>query len=313
VHPEDRATTEATMTCSLFPRADGANQAVYRVVGRDDGRVRHVMANWKVLFKNQRPVRMIGTVRDVSEHKRLKQELQERRGEMELFSKQQIAAQTAAAIAHELNQPLVSVAAYSEAALRMLRAGNKSPERLQRALEGSMEQAQRAGRTLHELLDFLHKGEARAEPLHIGDIVHESIVIAEENGCSRFRPVLDLDPDLPPVVANRLQLQKVLVNLLHNGAEAMSAATIAEPTIVIAAHALPERKMVRVTVRDSGPGFVGDAAQRVFEPFYTTKAEGIGLGLAISRALVEAHGGQLWADAATCPGATFHFTLPFAP
>ncbi|HTY99097.1 MAG TPA: MASE1 domain-containing protein, partial [Rhodocyclaceae bacterium] len=83
VHPEDRAATEATMACSLFPRTDGSNQAVYRVVGRDDGRIRHVMANWKVLFKNRQPVRMIGTVRDVSEHKRLKQELQERRGEME--------------------------------------------------------------------------------------------------------------------------------------------------------------------------------------------------------------------------------------
>ncbi|HTZ00482.1 MAG TPA: ATP-binding protein, partial [Rhodocyclaceae bacterium] len=291
----------------------GSNQAVYRVVGRDDGRVRHVMTNWKVLFRNQRPVRMIGTVRDVSEHKRLKQELQERRGEMELFSKQQVAAQTAAAIAHELNQPLVSVAAYSEAALRMLRAGNKNPEKLLRALEGSMEQAQRAGRTVHELLDFLHRGEATVEPIDIGGMVHESIAIAEESGCSRFRPVLELAADLPPVLANRLQLQKVLVNLLHNGAEAMRTASVHLPMIVVKVQTLSHRQMVQVTVQDSGPGFQGEAAKRLFEPFFTTKPEGIGLGLAISRALVEAHGGQLWADAAAGPGATFHFTLPFAP
>ncbi|TRZ69727.1 MAG: GHKL domain-containing protein, partial [Rhodocyclaceae bacterium] len=204
------------------------------------------------------------------------------------------------------------ISAYSEAALRMLRGGTKSPEKLARALEGAMAQAQRAGRTLHELLDFLHKGEAAVEAIDLNKVVSEALAIAMESGYGGFRPMMEVERDLPMVRANRLQLQKVLVNLLHNSVEAMRQASTETDAITVSLRTMAGGNLAQVSVQDSGPGLDADTAKRIFEPFFTTKPQGIGLGLAISRALVEAHGGRLWVDPETGPGATFHFTLPFA-
>jgi two-component system sensor kinase FixL len=310
VYPDDRAATQAAVDRAFDPGGSGAYAAEYRVVDQAKGSTRHVAANGQAVFAGGRPVRFTGTVRDISTQKRLEQEMQKRRSEMELLVSQQVAAHTAAAIAHELNQPLVAMSAYSEAAVRMLRNGAKNPEKLRRALEAAVEQAQRAGRTLHELLNFLRQGETAAEAVDLNGVVHDAIAIAAEGGYSGFRPLLDLERDLPPVLANRLQLQKVLVNLLHNGVEAMREAGAAKAAIAVRTAAAGN--MAQVTVQDSGPGLDPETAQRIFEPFFTTKSAGIGLGLAISRALIEAHGGQLWADAETGPGARFHFTVPFA-
>jgi len=311
LHPDDRASAQATMDEALDPGGGGEYHAEYRVIRRCDGGVRHVASNGQVFFDGDYAVRFIGTCKDVSAQKQLELEIQGRRVEMQLLIKQQVAAHTAAAIAHELNQPLVSISAYSEAALRMLRDGTKRPEKLAHALEGAMEQAQRAGRTLHELLNFLHKGDATPELVDVDDAVREAIAMVVEGGHGRFRPQLELEPDLPPVLVNRLQLQKILENLLHNGIEAMGGVGVTMAVITVTVRATPDRDGVQVTVRDSGPGLDPQVAERAFDPFFTTKSDGIGLGLAISRALVEAHGGRLWADPQG-PGATFHFTLPFA-
>lgn len=250
---------------------------------------------------------------NITERKQLEMELQKRRSEMETVHKQQVAAQTAAAIAHDLNQPLVAISAYSEVALRNLKSGDIQSEKLSRAIEGCFEQSQRAGKTLHQLLDFLHNGESEMAPMDIVEAVQEVIRFAENSGYGRFRPVLNLEPGLPPVMANRVQVQKVLDNLVRNGVDAMREALVANPVIIITVRTMEDRDMAQVTVQDNGPGFDADMARRVFEPFFTTKSDGIGLGLAISRTLIQAHGGQLWADReSSSSGATFHFTLPFA-
>ena len=312
VHPDDRAETQAAIDRAVDPDGTGDYRSEYRVINCVDGSVRTIAASGQVSFEDGRAIRILGTLKDISAQKKLEQEVQERRSEMELLIRQQVAAHTAAAIAHELNQPLVSISAYSEAALRMLRGGTKSPEKLARALEGAMEQAQRAGRTLHELLDFLHKGEAAVEAIDLNKVVGEALAIAMESGYGGFRPVLELERDLPIVLANRLQVQKILVNLLPNSVEAMRQAATPTDAIAVTLRTMADGNMAQVTVQDSGPGLDTDTAKRIFEPFFTTKPQGIGLGLAISRALIEAHGGKLWVDPEAGPGATFHFTLPFA-
>jgi len=312
VHPDDRAATQATIAEAQDPLGSGEYYVEYRVINRMDGKVRHVGVNGQVFFENGRAARLVGSLKDISPKIRLATEMQVRRGEMELLVKQQVAAQTAAAIAHELNQPLVSISAYSEAALNMLRGGTKNPEKLTRALEGAMEQAQRAGRTLHELLDFLYKGEAASRPVDLNEVVREALDIATEGGYGGFRPILELESGLPPVLVNRLQLQKIVVNLLDNSVDAMRTAGVPAEAITITVQTVAGENMAQVTVQDSGPGLDAKTAHRIFEPFFTTKSAGIGLGLAISRALIEVHGGRLWADMKTGPGATFHFTLPFA-
>ena len=313
IHPDDRAPVQAALDKALSPTGDGNVNLQYRIVDPTSGEIRHMQVTGRILFAAGHPIRSIGTVKDISGQKRLEREIQERRGEMEELVKQQIAAHTAAAIAHELNQPLVSISAYSEAALRMLQGGVTTPEKLTRALSGAVEQAQRAGRTLHQLIDFLHKGELATEEIDLNALITEALLLAKETGYGDFHAIVKLEPNLRPVRGNRMQVQKVLLNLLHNGFEAMQEVGVPAASITISVRTSSEQDMALVTIQDSGPGVAPEIRQRIFEPFFTTKDNGIGLGLAISRTLIEAHGGQMWADLQDSPGATFHFTLPFAP
>lgn len=314
VHPDDRHAVQTTLARALNPRGDNRFDAQYRVVNRVTGAVHHVVTFGRVYYRDGQAVRIIGTVKDITEHVQLEEEVRARRHAMELLAHQQIASQTAAAIAHEINQPLISVSAYSEAALHMLRDGVKRKDKLQRALEGAVQQAQRAGRALHELLDFLHKGETATESMDLNQVVAEAVKLVEKGNHCTCKVVLEQDPDLPPVQINRLQIQKVVINLVQNACEAMHAKGEQHDaiTIRVTVRHMADVPMAQVSVYDRGPGFSAESIKRAFDPFFTTKTNGIGLGLAISRALVEANGGQLWVDPAPGPGAVLHFSLPFA-
>lgn len=312
VHPDDRAATQAAIDRAVDPAGDGAFTAKYRVIRRD-GAERHVNATGQVFFEHGRAVRLVGAIRDVTAKRRLERKLRQQRSELESLLKQQVAAQTAAAIAHDLNQPLLSISAYNDAALRMLRRGQTASDKLIHALTASAAQAQRAGSTLRELIDFLHSGDIDVAPLDINTLVLNAIESARDAACDGFDPVVDLAPELPPILGNRLQLQKVLINLIHNGVEAMRYNGAERCNIAITVRALEGGRFALISVRDNGPGLDAATAARIFDPFFTTKSSGIGLGLAISRALVEAHDGQLWVDGNEGSGAAFHCTLPFAP
>ncbi|MGZ8227935.1 MAG: sensor histidine kinase, partial [Methylococcaceae bacterium] len=250
---------------------------------------------------------------NIAIRKTLERELQRQRGDMESLLQQQVAAQTASAIAHDLNQPLAAVSVYSEVAIRYLNGESVNLEQLRRALTGCVDQSKRAGRSLHELLNFLHKGELTCEAMDLNALIQEALAIARNDGLGGFQPVLNLEPELPPVLGNRIQVKKVLVNLLRNSVEAMREANIPMAAIIIKVTTIAEWNLAQVTVQDSGPGLNDETIKNIFQPFFTTKPKGIGLGLAISRSLIEANGGQLWVEPDARPGATFHFTLPFAP
>ncbi len=247
--------------------------------------------------------------KDISDQRRLEREVLAHRAEAERLVNQLVAQQTAAAIAHELNQPLVAVSAYSEAALAMVRNGDPQAEKLAQALEGAASQAQRAGRTLHELLDFLHKSDAGSEPVDLNEVVNDAVAATLAGSPVRFLPEISLAA-LPPVLANRNQLQRVLSNLLQNGIDAMQASGTSPDLFKLEVRTARVGDMAQVTVRDHGPGLDDHARNRLFEPFFTTKPHGIGLGLTISRALIESHGGRMWHDSNEATGGAFHFTLP---
>jgi len=239
-------------------------------------------------------------------------ELKSQRKAMRQLINQQIAVHTATAIAHEINQPLTSASVYAETALRMWHSGNPRPDKLEHALKATVEQAQRAGRTRHELLTFLQQGKITVEPVDLHSAVRDALATAEENGCNAFAITLQVAPDLGPVLSNPLQLQKVLVNLLFNCVEAMSEPMSAKHEIAITIQPTVLKKMAQTTIKDNGPGPSPELIRKIFDPFFTTKEAGIGLGLTISRSLIEAQGGQLWVDEQADSGAVFHFTLPFA-
>ena len=312
VHPDDRAAAQSAIDKALDPHGSGELFAEFRVVNIADGTIREVAAYGQALFMQGRAVQLVGTIKDVSAWRNMERELSRQRNAMELLIKQQVAAQTAAAIAHELNQPLNSIVAYSGAALNMLRSDMRNSKKLLRALEGAVEQSLRAGQSLRELVTYLHKTEPTLEPIDINWTVREALAIASENCSSGFSYATEFEPDLRPVLATRIQVQKVLVNLLRNGVEAMRGAGVASDAMIITVKTMTRRNMAQVSMQDSGPGLEAATAQRIFDPFFSTKSKGLGLGLSISRALIEEHGGQLWVDTENGPGATFHFTLPFA-
>jgi PAS domain S-box-containing protein len=256
-------------------------------------------------------IRMIMT--DVSNRKSLERQLQQQRVETESLIKQQVAIQTASAIAHDLNQPLAAISAFSEVALRYLNQEKALTAQLQRALTGCVEQAQKAGFCLHELLGFLQKRDLVKEPINLNRLIQDVLMIIQHDKFSDFYPELRLEANLPPVMANPLQVKKVLQNLLCNSLEAMKNDNFNADGIFIKVSTRAEWAMAQVTVQDSGPGLDADTAKRIFEPFFTTKLNGSGLGLIISRSLIEANGGQLWLEPCVDRGAIFHFTLPFAP
>ena len=258
-------------------------------------------------------LRMIGTNRDITERKKLEREIQEQRDEMEELQKLHVAAQTAAAIAHELNQPLLAIASYSGAARMLLQAEKPDLDKIRNAVEASERQAHRAGQSIRELLEFLSMKEFSIEPFDLNQEILGVLNSAKGEHELQFQAILQMEEGLPLVLASRSQVRKVLLNLLHNGIEAMQEAGVPQPAITVTVRTIKDKNVAQVTIRDNGPGFRDEDIQRLFQPFFTTKARGIGLGLAISRSLVEANGGQLWVDPEEKPGATFHLTLPFAP
>ena len=312
IKPEDRAARQLEFDRCFDPAGNGEYNTEYRITNPNDGIERWVSVVGKMQFKDGLPTRLIGIVRDITEQNMQEKILQEQRAETQSVFKQQVAARTASAIAHELNQPLAAISAYSEVALHALSETNANPDKLKRALEGCVAQAQRAGNSLHELLAFLQEGELLTECFNLNDSVKDALNITKSDGYIEFKLFLYLDKKLPPVLANRIQVQKVLVNLLRNAVEAMRVAGAANNEIAVMIRTHKNTSMAHVTVKDSGPGLTPETAKRIFEPFFTTKPTGIGMGLAISRTLIEANGGQLWFEPNTKAGATFHFTLPFA-
>jgi two-component system sensor kinase FixL len=313
IHIHDMNARQNAFERAANPMGSGEYKVEYRVVNARDGSVRWIATVGRMHFEHGQMTRLIGVAHDVTEQRAYQDKLQKQRAETEAVFKQQVAARTVSAIAHELNQPLAALSAYSEVAMHALQIEAYDADKLKRALKGCVEQAHRAGQSLHELLAFLLKGEVVTEKLDINHLIKEAMDIVQSDGYGEFKALLKLEPDMPPVLGNKVQIQKVLVNLFRNAVEAMRSVGIAYADIHITARTDKEMCMAHICVEDTGPGLDAQTAQRIFEPFFTTKSTGIGMGLVISRALIEANGGQLWFEPNTKVGATFHFTLPFAP
>jgi two-component system sensor kinase FixL len=311
IHQDDRTARQAAIERAVDASGTGEYRSEYRILRFKDGIERWISTIGRMHFDNGQATRLIGVARDITEQKVLEEKLQAQRAETETLFTQQVAARTASAIAHELNQPLGAISAYSEVALHALQNNTVDTTKLTHALEACAAQAQRAGHSLHELMAFLQKSELVSEKLNLNDVINEALEITRSNGYAGFHHILQLEENMPVVIGNHIQVQKVLVNLFRNAVEAMRA-TEAHSTITIKVRSHADLNMAHVTIQDNGPGLDPETAKCIFDPFFTTKSKGIGMGLAISRALTEANGGQLWIEQTNQPGATFHFTLPFA-
>jgi two-component system, LuxR family, sensor kinase FixL len=248
----------------------------------------------------------VGLVRDLTVRQMTEARLQELQSELVHISRLTSMGNMASALAHELNQPLSAIANYLKGSRRLLDQKGVDAEGLRDAIDKAADQALRAGDIIRRLRDFVSHGstDLRGEPLV--KLIEEAIALAMV-GASAVRLRLEFSADAEWVLADRVEIQQVLVNLIRNALEAMSPGDSQELKI----STKPSfGDMVMVSVLDTGPGLSPEAAENLFKPFLTTKSHGMGVGLSISRTIIEAHGGEIWAENVPGSGARFNFTLP---
>jgi len=256
-----------------------------------------------------RVIKWFGSVVDLHDWKEAQQALQMSQADLARVSRLTTMGELAASIAHEVNQPLTAVTNNSNACLRLLAADNLKPEVLRRALEEIVADGTRASAVIARIRGFIKKTPVEKNELDINDVIQEVLTLADRE-LNENRVLLErqLTQALPLVLADRVQMQQVLLNLIMNGIEAMLAVTD-QPRSLWVESRVDDSGDILVAVRDSGTG-LGSEADRIFTPFFTTKANGMGMGLSISRSLVENHGGRLWATPNFPIGTVFSFTLP---
>jgi two-component system sensor kinase FixL len=246
--------------------------------------------------------------KDITQLKRAEQAAREHQAELAHVLRLSTMGEMASGLAHEINQPLGAIANYAQGCVRRLRSGAADVETLLPVIEKISAEALRAGEVIRRLRDLVRKEEPRQTPTDLNLLVRESLRLIEPEARERgVRIHLELAATLPPVACNDIQIEQVLLNLLLNGVEAVESGANGVRRVTVATAVVPEG--IEVSVRDSGAG-LPDPPIDVFKPFYTTKPAGLGMGLSISRSIIEAHGGHLSASRNPDRGSTFRFVLP---
>ncbi|WP_368856631.1 PAS domain S-box protein [Chelativorans sp. ZYF759] len=251
-----------------------------------------------------------GFIRDLTERAESEARLEEVQGELARLARINELGEMASTLAHELNQPLSAIANYVQGCTRLLRRFDDDlANRMREALEETARQSLRAGQIIRHLREFVTRGETEKQPEDLKQLVEEAAALAlvgsREAG---IRTVFEFGDEARTVLVDRVQIQQVLINLLRNAMEAMRHSERRELRVRTSSAA--EQGMVQIEVADTGPGLTDDVAQQLFKPFVTTKPGGMGVGLSISKRIVEAHGGTIVMDRNEQGGATFRFTMP---
>lgn len=252
-----------------------------------------------------------GFIRDLTESQETETRLQELQNELVHVSRLTAMGEMASTLAHELNQPLSAIANLLTGSRRLMDRGREADQaKIRDAIDRAAAQALRAGEVIHRMRDFVRRGASEREAESLSKLIEEASALALIGEKERQVDVrLNLDPKADAVFADRVQVQQVLLNLIRNGIDAMQVQEPKKRALLISSD-LTEDGWSRVIVDDTGPGIAAEVLERLFQPFMTTKPQGMGVGLSISRSIIEAHGGRIWAEANPAGGARFCFTLP---
>ena len=251
-----------------------------------------------------------GFIRDISEKKRAEEELRSTHAEIARMMRVLTVGQLTASIAHEVNQPLSGIVTNASTCLRMLSSDQPNIEGARETARRTIRDGNRASEVVTRLRALFKRKEVAAEPIDLSDAAQEVIALSmSELQSDRILLRHDFAENLPPVKGDRIQIQQVILNLVHNALDAMRGVDDRPRELLIKTES-GDNKSVQLTVQDTGIGFASDAADRLFESFYTTKDDGMGIGLSVSRSIIEAHRGRLWASVNDGPGSSFAFSIP---
>jgi PAS domain S-box-containing protein len=276
---------------------------------RADGEEFPAEVSFGEMTVDQRKV-FTGFIRDISEKKRAEEELRNSQAELARMMRVMTIGQLTASIAHEVNQPLSGIVTNASTCLRMLSGDQPNIEGARETARRTIRDGNRASEIVTRLRALFKRKEVAAEPIDLNDAAQEVIAISlSELQSSRILLRHDFAENLPPVKGDRIQIQQVILNLVHNALDAMRGVDDRPRELLIKTES-GDNKSVQLTVQDTGIGFASDAADRLFESFYTTKDDGMGIGLSVSRSIIEAHRGRLWASVNNGPGSSFVFSIP---
>jgi PAS domain S-box-containing protein len=250
-------------------------------------------------------------VRDVSLRKHREQQDKERLDELAHVTRLGLMGEMASGIAHEVNQPLAAISSYTQVSLNLINAENSDLVKLAEILYKTQQQALRAGRIIHRMREFIKSHAKHRSTANVNDLIHDavSLCIAElkQNG---IKLMFELENNLPPVCVDQIQIEQVIINLIRNSVDALQNLPEKQQRQLTIHSCLTPNNSIQIRVKDNGSGLNEAQQQKILTPFYTTKTNGMGMGLSISRSLVEAHEGTLYFNSQSGKGTSFYFTLP---
>jgi C4-dicarboxylate-specific signal transduction histidine kinase len=246
----------------------------------------------------------------IAEQKRTEEVLQTTRAELTRVARITTIGELTASIAHEVNQPLAAVVANGDACMAWLSHQTPNLMEARAAADRMIQGATRASEVIVRIRSLINKATPEKAPVEVNETIQETVALAGRQASKNDVSIdFDLSPGLPRVLADRIQLQQVILNLVVNGIEAMASVT-GRPRQLLIRSQLVDSGQIRISIQDTGIGVSPEAIGRLFEPFYTTRPQGMGMGLPISRSIIESHGGKLWAESMPSQGSVFQFTLP---
>jgi PAS domain S-box-containing protein len=309
IHPEDRTKYEVAIDSAIADKSD--YEVEFRIL-IPDGAVKHIhTVGHPVLNESGNLVEFVGNSMDVTERKRGEESLRQAQTELARVNRVTTMGELSASLAHEVNQPIAAASTNANTCLRWLAADTPNIEEAREAAMRIVKDTKRAAEITSRVRQLFRKGTSQRDLVDVNEIIREMIILLRGE-TTRYNIVVetDLAADLPKFLADRVQLQQVLMNLMINGIEAMKDANGMRELAIRSQRTQSEE--VLVCVSDSGVGLPLDATEQIFNAFFTTKPDGTGMGLRISRSIIESHGGRLWAAGNSPRGASFYFLLPNA-
>lgn len=308
VHPDDRPSLE--MMSASAVRSAKPYDIPFRII-LNDGSIKHLHSVGNPVLHESGEVReYIGVTMDVTDRKRTEATLQEAQSELARVARLTTMGEFSASIAHDINQPLTAIVTHGQAARRWLNRDVPNLVKAQECIASAVNAANQASEVVTRIRGLLRNDKPEYLAVDINSVIRDVLTLT--NSTLQVRNVLvrtRLPADLPQVRGDRIGLQQVIMNLITNGTDAMSSITDRSPILRIESQTEASGGIL-VAVADAGTGFDADIADRIFDPLFTTKPNGMGLGLSICRSIIEAHGGRLWASPGSPHGAVFQFTLP---
>ncbi|MFZ1975035.1 MAG: MHYT domain-containing protein [Candidatus Acidiferrales bacterium] len=305
VHSEDAALVKQTIESAAQSGKDFDHE--YRLV-MADGSVKYVHVVAHALGDKSGIIEFVGAVMDVTERKRAEEALRQALADLAHVSRVTTMGELTASVAHEVNQPIGAAVTNANTCLRWLTRDQPDVEEARAAAMRIVTDGKRAAEIISRVRLLFQKGAPQRESVDVNDVIREMVVLLQGEATRYFISVrAELAADLPPIMGDRVQLQQVLMNLMANGIDAMKDVDGRRELVV---RSYGAENQLQVSVSDTGVGLPPNQADQIFSAFFTTKLHGIGMGLRISRSIVESHGGRLWAADNSPRGANFNFTLP---